>query len=86
MEEKKADRVLWAEIAGWYGTAAIVLAYVLVSFNILPAGGGAYQVLNLTGALGIVAIAAVRKIRQPLLLNLFWVAIALGALIKMLIR
>lgn len=86
MDTEKPDRKLWAEVAGWYGTAAIVLAYVLVSFNILPAGGGAYQMLNLTGALGIVAIAAVRKIRQPLLLNLFWAAIALAALIKMLIR
>jgi hypothetical protein len=38
-EENKAKNYRWAEIAGWYGTAAIVLAYVLVSFDILPAGG-----------------------------------------------
>jgi len=82
MEEGKARRYLWAEIAGWYGTVAIVLAYVLVSFNIVPAGGGTYQILNLTGALGIVAIAAVKRVRQPLFLNLFWAVIAAVALLR----
>jgi hypothetical protein len=38
--------------------------------------------LNLTGALGIVVIAAAKKVRQPLLLNVFWAIIALVALIR----
>jgi len=82
MDEPKLKQNLAAEIAGWYGTGAIVLAYILVSFNIVPAGGGAYQILNLTGAGGIIIIAAVKRVRQPLILNLFWAAIALIALIK----
>lgn len=87
MEDKdRAKNQLWAEVAGWYGTFAIVLAYVLVSFDIISAGGGAYQLLNLTGALGIVAISASRKVRQPLLLNIFWAAIATVALVRILIR
>lgn len=81
-EEQQVKKRFWAEAAGWYGTFAIVLAYVLVSFNIVPAGGGAYQILNLTGALGIVAIAAVKKVRQPLFLNIFWAIIATVALIR----
>ncbi len=81
-EEDKAKNHIWAEIAGWYGTFAIVLAYVLVSFDILPAGGGAYQLLNLTGALGIIIIAAVKKVRQPLFLNIFWAVIAIVALVR----
>ena len=87
MEDQKNDRNhLWAEAAGWYGTAAIVLAYMLVSFDVLPAGGDAYQLLNLTGALGIIAISAVKKVRQPLFLNLFWACIALVALVRTIIR
>jgi hypothetical protein len=84
-DEKNTGSRAWAEIAGWYGTAAIVLAYILVSFDILPAGGGSYQLLNLTGALGIIAISAVKKVRQPLLLNLFWAGIATAALIKIIL-
>jgi len=81
-ETKEAKSQLWAEIAGWYGTAAIVLAYALVSFDVVSAESTAYQLLNLTGALGIVVIAAVKGVRQPLLLNIFWAVIALVALIR----
>ena len=45
-----------AELAGWYGTVAIVLAYILVSFKVVPANGVIYQLLNLTGALGIICL------------------------------
>ncbi len=70
-----------AEVAGWYGTIAIVLAYILVSFKIVSANGVIYQLLNLTGALGIVAISVVKKVKQPAVLNVFWALIAIVALI-----
>lgn len=85
-EREKTKSRLWAEAAGWYGTLAIVLAYILVSFDVVPAGGGAYQFLNLTGALGIIAISAAKKVRQPLILNIFWAGIATVALVRMIIR
>jgi hypothetical protein len=84
--DEKLKRNRLAEIAGWYGTAAIVLAYILVSFNILPAGGGAYQLLNLTGALGIIVISTVKKVRQSIILNIFWAGIATLALIRSILR
>ena len=43
------------EIIGWYGTAAIVGAYALNSFNIIGSNSLPYQILNFTGAIGIVA-------------------------------
>ena len=86
MDEDSNKRNLPAELAGWYGTAAIVLAYVLVSFNLVPAGGGAYQLLNLTGALGIITISVAKKVRQTIVLNLVWAAIAVIALAKVLLR
>jgi hypothetical protein len=86
MDEPPKNRRILAEIAGWYGMSAIVLGYLLVSFNILPAGGGAYQLLNLTGALGILVISIVKKIRQTIILNIFWGAIAVIALARAWLR
>lgn len=72
----------FAEIAGWYGTLAIVLAYVLVSFDVIAASGVGYQLLNLSGACGIIVIAWYKKVKQSIALNVFWSLIALAALAK----
>lgn len=80
-QKPKTPARLAYEIAGWYGATAIMLAYILVSFNVVQADGVAYQLLNLTGALGIATIAFVKKVRQSLILNLFWALIALAALL-----
>ena len=71
-----------AEIAGWYGAIAIVSAYALVSFGAIRPDGMLFQLLNLTGALGIITISAVKNVTQSVVLNLFWAAIASMALIN----
>lgn len=73
------------EIYGWYGTFVIVLAYVLVSFSIIDATNVWYQVLNGTGALGIVAVSFHHKNYQPGVLNIIWSIIAIIAIVKILI-
>lgn len=73
---------LIVEIVGWYGAAAIVLAYFLVSFSLIGAGSIIYQTLNFTGAIGIVLISFYKKIYQPVALNLIWTIIAVIALFK----
>lgn len=70
------------EILGWYGTSAIILGYVLVSFHAVSSDSVLYQLLNLTGALGIVAISIMKKAEQPAVLNIFWAIIAAAALIR----
>jgi hypothetical protein len=70
------------EIFGWYGAGAIILAYALVSFSILAATDTWYQVLNGTGALGIIAISLKDKAYQPAVLNILWATIAFFALVK----
>lgn len=70
-----------AEIVGWYGAVAIVGAYALISFNILEANDITYQLLNLTGALGIIYISLVKGVKQSVALNAFWAVIATAALI-----
>ncbi len=75
-----------AEIAGWYGAAAIVTAYALVSFDAISSGGWLFQFLNLTGAIGIIIISTVKKVRQSIVLNIFWAVIAVIALLKIILR
>ncbi|MFZ2310716.1 MAG: hypothetical protein WAW11_04190 [Patescibacteria group bacterium] len=70
------------EIFGWYGTIAIVTAYALVSFSILEPSNIWYQILNGTGALGIVAISFNKKTYQPGILNLIWAVIAVVAIFR----
>ncbi|MEI8223966.1 MAG: hypothetical protein WCG20_02475 [bacterium] len=70
---------------GWYGTIAILSAYGLVSFSVLQPTDIWYQVLNGTGALGIVTVAFSKKDYQPVVLNTVWVLIAVIAAIQILI-
>ena len=71
------------EICGWYGTVAIVLAYVLVSFGFLPATSLWYQVLNGTGAAGIIVDAFYKKDYQPGVLNVIWLIVAVIAIARL---
>lgn len=70
------------DIAGWYGTIAIILAYALNSLSILGSNNIIYQLLNFSGALGIVGVSLSRKAYQPATLNIIWTIIALIAIIK----
>ncbi len=71
---------------GWYGVIAILAAYALVSFNVVVAKSYVYQLLNFTGALGIVLEAASKKDKQPVALNAIWAIIALIAIIQLLTK
>ena len=73
------------ELIGWYGMVAIVLAYALVSFEYLSANSLMYQLLNATGALGIVYISFLKKAYQPGVLNMIWTIIAVIATIRLLL-
>jgi len=74
------------EIVGWYGTVAIVSAYALNSFNFISATNIWYQMLNGTGAVGIVLISLQKKAYQPAALNAIWTVIAVIGLIQILMR
>ena len=73
------------EIFGWYGAIAIILAYALLSFRVLTFNDLAYQILNGTGALGIVCISLKKKTYQPGVLNIIWAIIAIAAIIKIIL-
>ena len=70
------------EAFGWYGVAAILLAYALVSFGLLDGESVGYQMLNLTGASGLVLVSFVRRAYQPVVLNVVWGGIAFVAILN----
>lgn len=72
-------------IIGWYGVLAILVAYILLTFRVIGASGLVYQLLNLTGAGGIVYETASKKDVQPAALNAIWALVALIAVIRILI-
>lgn len=73
---------LLAEIAGWYGTVAIVLAYALSSFGVVQTRDRSYQLLNLTGALGVAWVCWRNATWQAFWLEAVWAAIAAVALAR----
>ena len=75
-----------AEIIGWYGAVAIILAYALVSFGFVSAEEWIFQTLNLTGAIGIITISTIKGVKQDVVLNIFWAMIALLAITNLLIN
>ena len=72
------------EIVGWYGTAAIVGAYALVSFSVLAPSSIWYQLLTATGAIGIVVASFAKRAYQPVVVNVIWTVIAILAIISIL--
>jgi len=66
----------FSEIVGGVGTFLVLIAYALLNFEIIHVDL-TYQFLNLFGSIGIIYTSFINKIRQPLILNIIWVFIAL---------
>lgn len=80
------ERSKFAEMAGWYGIVAILGAYFLVSFSVIDSDSALYQLLNLSGALGVIWISVVKGVGQTVVLNIVWALIAIAALLKLLLQ
>jgi hypothetical protein len=66
---------------GWIGITLILVAYGLLSFNLIVKGN-LYDVLNLVGALFVVIDAFDDKAYPPAILNIIWFLIALISLVS----
>jgi hypothetical protein len=80
----KNNGLIW-EVFGWYGMSAILLAYFLVSFNIIATTHFFYQILNVSGSLGIVVVSYQKRAYQPMALNIVWSMIGLAAMAKIIL-
>jgi hypothetical protein len=74
------DWELLIEIGGWIGTAALLLAYGLVSTRRLAGDSVPYQALNLVGGTLVLVNSFYHGAMPSVAVNVFWVAIGLFAL------
>lgn len=63
-------------VIGWYGAMAILTAYGLSSLGILKPNELLFQILNLTGALGLLSVALHHRTSQLAFINVVWAIIA----------
>lgn len=61
--------------------AALIGAYMLISFKVVQPTDFVYHFLNLTGACGLFVIAMAKKVYQSAVANVFWMVIAVIALL-----
>lgn len=74
----------FTEFCGWYGMFALIVAYFLVSFGWLDGQGLVFQLINLTGGIGLLIVAASKGVLQSVILNLFWAIIGIIAIANIL--
>ncbi len=68
---------------GWIGMVLIVMAYFLVSFEILTVHNIWFQLMNIVGSLGLVLVASARRDWQPMVLNIIWILIGIVAILRL---
>ena len=69
-------------LSGWIGTILIVSAYYLISVNKIDSSKGAYQIINLVGAVLLGINVFYRQAWPAFTLEVIWGAIAILALIR----
>ena len=71
------------DLAGWVGAVALLGAYALVSAGRLQGRGLAFQLLNLVGALGLLANGVWHGAWPSAALNLVWLVVGFVALTRL---
>ncbi|HEX8061202.1 MAG TPA: hypothetical protein VF473_09725 [Cyclobacteriaceae bacterium] len=72
------------DIIGWIGAAEVIAAYALNSYGEFTADSALFQLLNLTGAVFLIANTWYNKAYPSMVINIIWTLIAIVALIKIL--
>ncbi len=72
----------YVDIVGWISSAAVIIAYALISLNKLNGRSRVYQVLNLFGSLGLIANTAYYRAYPSTFVNAVWLLIAAATLFK----
>jgi len=74
---------LLVEIIGWIGAVEVIIAYALNSNGKLKSDSVVFQVLNLTGAVFLIANTLYNRAYPSMVINIIWTGIAIAALIRM---
>jgi hypothetical protein len=73
---------LFIEIFGWIGSAAVILAYALISTNKVQNNSSLYHVLNLGGSICLIVNTGYYRAYPSAFVNVVWSGIALFALVR----
>lgn len=68
-------------IIGWIGVTTLMLAYLLLTTKAISSTNKIYQLLNLTGAVGLTYISYKQKAHQSTFINAIWIIISLYGII-----
>ncbi len=82
----KNKKFLIADIIGWLGATMMIVAYTLMSFNILGSNHVLYLLLNIFGAAGMITFGVVRKAYPSVATNSIWLAVACISIINLATR
>ncbi len=77
-----AHNTLLIDILGWIGAIGLLAAYVLISAKKVEGDSTSYQLLNLVGSFFLILNTLYYGAYPSSFLNLFWIAVALYALRK----
>ena len=67
---------IWFDAVGWFGAAALLVAYAMVSSRKMEADSASYQVLNIVGSILLVANTMFYRAYPSSFVNLIWAGIA----------
>ena len=67
------------EIIGWIGAVEVIIAYALNSYGGLTSDSTIFQLLNLTGAIFLIANTWYNKAYPSMVINIIWTVIAIVA-------
>jgi hypothetical protein len=73
---------LLIEIAGWIGSALILLAYGLNSYKKVQSDATSFYLMNFVGGLLLIVYTIYKQAFANTFINIAWVIIAIPALIK----
>ena len=73
----------YINVLGWSGSAAVVIAYALISIHKVDSSSRVYQWLNLTGSVGLAVNTAYFRAYPSTLVNIVWLIIAASALVRL---
>ena len=71
-----------AEVIGWTGAVALLVAYALLGWGRVTATSASYVGLNLSGSAGLALNGAVHTAWPSTALNLLWLTIGVLALVR----
>lgn len=72
----------YLELIGWIGFVLIVSAYLFVTIKLVEVSSASYHLMNLVGALCLVANARHNRVRPLFWLNIVWSLVAIMGLLQ----